>query len=117
MFSRSALKALLDVCMTELSQTNGLRHSSAQFIRKRPSSVLNNYRGFSPMNCIGKLFASIITARLQGYLEATGMIGAKQAGFTKGFGYEDRIFLLSKTVSIFLNPKKRLLFSLIMKRI
>ena len=94
--------------MIELSQTIGLRQYSAQFIRKGPPSVLNNHRGISQLNCIGKLLASIITARLQGHLEATGMIGAKQAGSTntKGLVCEDRIVLLSKTVSIYLNPKK-----------
>ena len=75
--------------------------------KKGPPSDPNNYRGISLINCIGKLFASIITARLQGYLEANGSIGAEQAGFRSGFGCEDHTFLLSKIVSIYLNQKTR----------
>ena len=77
--------------------------------KKGPPSDPNNYREISLINCIGKLFACIITTRLQGYLEANGIIGAEQAGFRRGFGCEDYTFLLSKIVSIYLNQKKKTL--------
>ena len=81
--------------------------------KKGPPLDPNNYRGISLINCIGKIFASIITARLQEYLENNCSIGPEQAGFRKGFGCEDHILLLSKIVSIYLNQKKRLYVALI----
>ena len=41
----------------------------------------HNYRGITLLSCLGKLFTSVIDARLTAYLESTWVLGDEQAGF------------------------------------
>ena len=60
--------------------------------KKGPMTDPNNYRGISLINCIGKVFSSIISARIKHYLDLTNRIGSEQAGFRKGHGCENHTF-------------------------
>ena len=45
----------------------------------------NNYRGISLINCICKVFTSVISARITRYCDSVQLIGNEQAGFRKSF--------------------------------
>ena len=76
--------------------------------KKGDTSDPNNYRGVSLINCICKIFTSLIGTRIRNHLDATGTIGNEQAGFRKGISCQDQIFLLSKIVAFYLTKRKRL---------
>ena len=76
--------------------------------KKGDTSDPNNYRGVSLINCICKIFTSLIETRIRNHLDATGTIGNEQAGFRKGISGQDQIFLLSKIVDFYLDKRKRL---------
>ena len=76
--------------------------------KKGDTSDPNNYRGVSLINCICKIFTSLIETRIRNHLDATGTIGNEQAGFRKGISCQDQIFLLSKIVDFYLTKRKRL---------
>ena len=61
----------------------------------------------SLINCIGKVFSSIISTRIKHYLDLTNRIGSEQAGFRKGHGCEDHTFALTKILSSYLANGKR----------
>ena len=63
--------------------------------KKGPMTDPNNYRGISLINCIGKVFSSILSTRIKLYLDLTNRIGSEQAGFRKGHSCEDPTFSLS----------------------
>ena len=67
----------------------------------------NNYRGISLINCIGKVFSSILSTRIKHYLDLTSRIGSELAGFRKGYGCEDHTFSLTKILSLYLANGKR----------
>ena len=75
--------------------------------KKGPMTDPNNYRGISLINCIGKVFSSIISTRIKHYLDLTNRIGSEQAGFRKGHGCEDHTFALTKILSSYLANGKR----------
>ena len=54
----------------------------------------DNYRGITLLSCLGKLFTSILNARLTAFAEAIGLVKENQAGFRKGYSTIDHIFLL-----------------------
>ena len=66
-----------------------------------------NYRGISLINCIGKVFSSIISTRIEHYLDLMNKIDTEQAGFRKGYGCEDHTFSLTKILSLYLANGKR----------
>lgn len=78
------------------------------FKNKGDKNDPDNYRGISLLSCIGKLFTATINARLNGYLEAVGLLGEEQAGFRYGYSTTDHIFVLHSLIDIYLHSKKRL---------
>jgi hypothetical protein len=54
----------------------------------------SNYRPITLMSVVGKLFGSIVNARLQDFSERTGSIADEQGGFRPKRGTSDQIFLL-----------------------
>jgi hypothetical protein len=58
-----------------------------------------NYRPITLMAVMGKLFGSIINARLQDFSERTGSISDYQGGFRRGRGTNDQIFLLREILA------------------
>ena len=57
---------------------------------------------------MGKPFTSCIHNRINEFLDATGTIGAKQAGFRAEFGTTGQIFALHTIINLYLSEKKRL---------
>ena len=76
--------------------------------KKGGKSNTDNYRGITIMSCLGKLFTSVINARLTKFVENIELIGAEQAGFRKGFSTADHIFTFKCILDLYLSRKKKL---------
>ena len=68
----------------------------------------NNYRGITILSCFGKLFTSVLSNRIQKFIEDTEILGPEQAGFRKGFSTIDNLFVLYGIIDTLLINKKRL---------
>ena len=68
----------------------------------------NNYRGITLLNCMGKLFTSILNDRLKQYFEANHLIDETQAGFKQEYSTLDHIYLLKCIIDMFKWRKKKL---------
>jgi len=58
-----------------------------------------NYRPITLLSVVGKLFGSIVEARLSDWSEATGVIVDEQGGFRRSRGAPDQVFLLREAIS------------------
>lgn len=59
-----------------------------------------NCRPISLLNCILRVFTSIISARIQHWIDEKGILGEEQFGFRKGRGCREAIFTLQAAISI-----------------
>ena len=67
--------------------------------KKGPMTDTNNYQKISLNNCIRKVFSSLISTRIEHYLDLTNRIGSEQAGFRKRNGCKDHTVSLTKISS------------------
>jgi hypothetical protein len=58
-----------------------------------------NYRPITLLAVVGKLFGSVINARLQDFSEATGSIADEQGGFRRKQSTADQIFILREVLA------------------
>ena len=70
----------------------------------------DNYRGITILSCLGKLFTSVINARLNRYSNEVNLLNENQTGFRKGYSTLDHIFLLKNIIDILVNQCKQKLF-------
>ena len=68
----------------------------------------NNYRGITIISCLGKLFTSILNARLLAWDKDYSIITDAQFGFKPGLGTSDAIFVLQSLINRTLKNRKRL---------
>ena len=68
---------------------------------------VNNYRGITLLSCLGKLFTSVINARLYSYLTEANILGNEQAGFRPKHSTLDHIFALHVLSNYYVNEKKQ----------
>ncbi|MCG7875153.1 MAG: reverse transcriptase family protein [Candidatus Thiodiazotropha endolucinida] len=68
-----------------------------------------NYRPITILSCFGKLFTSILNARLHKFLELNNILEENQAGFRTGYTTTDHIFVLHSLIEL-LKVKKTKLF-------
>ena len=73
----------------------------------------NNYRGISLASCVCKLFASVLTERIQKDLEKRGALGLEEAGFRNNTGCIDHVSIISSIMSTYLAQKKKLFVTII----
>ena len=78
------------------------------FKNKGSTDDPNNYRGITILSCFGKLFTSVLSNRIQKFIEDSGVLGPEQAGFRKGFSTIDNLFVLYGIIDTLLINKKRL---------
>ena len=94
-----------------LYQTLGLRELLYQFIKINlgdPASP-DNYRGITILNCFGKLFTTILSNRLNSYLDNMSILCEEQAGgFRKHYSTTDHIFNLKCLIDMYLRCNKTL---------
>lgn len=62
--------------------------------KKGDPSLLDNYRGIAVGNALGKLYSTLLDARLSTFAEATGLRAQGQSGFRKGRGTMDNVYIL-----------------------
>lgn len=62
--------------------------------KKGNPKLADNYRGLSIMGALPKLYATIMSTRLDSELDASGLRAPTQAGFRQGARLEDNILLL-----------------------
>ena len=70
----------------------------------------NNYRGISVTSCLGKLFNSLLTSRLNNYLESNNLLSPFQAGFRKNHRTTDNIFVLKTLINKYIHKSNKDLF-------
>ena len=80
---------------------------------KGDSKSPENYRPITILSCFGKLFTSILNARLNKFLDAHNILEENQAGFRAGYSTMDNIFVLHALTEISKTQKKKLFCSFI----
>ena len=76
-------------------------------IFKNKGSVCDpkNYRGIALLPVIGKVFSSILNARLVSWAESNNKIDDRQAGFRRGYCTLDNIFIIDTLMTIYKKKK------------
>ena len=69
---------------------------------------VENYRGITLLSVIGKLFTNILNTRLNDWAENYHVYVEAQAGFRKGMGTMDNIFVMHSLISHCINTNKKL---------
>ena len=69
---------------------------------------VENYRGITLLSVTGKLFTNILNTRLNDWAENYHVYVEAQAGFRKGMGTADNIFILHSLISHCVNNNKKL---------
>ena len=80
---------------------------------KGDSKSPENYRPITILSCFGKLFTSILNARLNKFLDAHNILEENQAVFRAGYSTMDHIFVLRALTEIAKTQKKKLFCSFI----
>ena len=62
--------------------------------KKGDPSSLDNYRGIAVGNALGKLYSTLLDARLSTFAEANGLRAQGQSGFRQGRGTMDNVYIL-----------------------
>jgi hypothetical protein len=70
----------------------------------------SNYRGITLLSCIGKVFTSLISRRLNKYVENFELLGEEQAGFRKNHSTVDHLLVLYGLIDIYVKKEKKKLF-------
>jgi hypothetical protein len=68
----------------------------------------SNYRGITVMNCIAKLFNSILNNRLVMFMEHKKLLSKSQIGFKKNARTADHIFVLKTLINKYVKNKGKL---------
>jgi hypothetical protein len=78
--------------------------------KKGDPNVAQNYRGLSFIDCVAKIYSSLLHDRLNAWVNERDLLVEYQAGFRKGYSTIDNIFTLSNLVKLRLNFKRGKLF-------
>lgn len=76
--------------------------------KKGDINDVKNYRGLSFIDCISKLFTSLLNNRLYSWIQNNDILTEFQAGFRKGFSTVDNIFSLSNMIHLRFKQKEKL---------
>ena len=76
--------------------------------KKGSTDNVENYRGITLLSIVSKLFSNILNLRLDKWAEDYHVYVEAQAGFRKGMGTIDNIFILHSLISHCVNEKKML---------
>ena len=76
--------------------------------KKGSTENVENYRGITLLSTVSKLFSNILNIRLDEWAENYHVYIEAQAGFRKGMGTTDNIFILHSLISHCVNEKKKL---------
>ena len=73
---------------------------------------VNNYRGISLADSIGKIYCCLLNRRLQKWSNENDLIDEAQAGYRKGYSTIDNVFTLQGLIQKYLSKKKGRIYSL-----
>ena len=79
--------------------------------KKGPKSEPSNYRGVTLMSCLGKLFLSILNARLLKYAIDNKILSKKQLGFLAGNRTSDAHIIIHNMIQKYCHKKGKHIFS------
>jgi hypothetical protein len=79
--------------------------------KKGDLNNVQNYRGLSFINCISKLYTSLLHYRLSEWVNYRGLLIEYQAGFRKGYSTVDNLFNLTSMIKLRLSTKGNKLYS------
>ncbi len=68
----------------------------------------DNFRAITLISCLGKLFTSVINARLNKFSDELSIISENQAGFRRGYSTTDNVFVLHALIDLYFSFGKRL---------
>jgi len=68
----------------------------------------DNYKAFTLISCLGKLFTSIINSRLTFLANEFEIISRCHSGFRKGYSTTDNIFIMHALISLYFSFEKKL---------
>ena len=79
-------------------------------IYKNKGDIKNveNFRPITILSCLGKLFTSMLNNRLTEFVDKNNELSENQAGFRKGYGTTDHIFVLNSLIEIMKKTKQKL---------
>lgn len=83
------------------------------FKRKGDPSKPENYRPITILSCFGKLFTSILNARLHRFLDFNTILEENQAGFRAGYSTMDHVFVLHSLIELLKYKKMKLFCSFV----
>jgi len=81
--------------------------------KRGDNSVPDNYRGISLISIFSKVFLHIVHSRLQTWVGENDIIVEEQAGFRRGYGTVDNIFVLRGVIDRYLSRHKKLFVAFI----
>ncbi|CAB0004933.1 unnamed protein product, partial [Nesidiocoris tenuis] len=81
------------------------------FKKKGDPGDAANYRGLSFVNCLSKLFTSLLANRLSLFVNEGGLLSECQNGFRKGYSTVDAIFTLCDVVRLRLSRPRGKLYA------
>ncbi len=67
-----------------------------------------NYRGIALLSCLGKLFTSLLNNRITDFVESNKILIENQAGFRRGYGTVDHIFVFKCLIDILGSDRRKL---------
>ena len=103
----------LDFQLRSVAWLLAWRGSTAYIQNKGDSKSPENHRPITILSCFGKLFTSILNARLNKSLDAHNIFEENQAGFRADYSTMDHIFVLHALTEIAKTQKKKLFCSFI----
>jgi len=107
------LTSLFNYILTHENIPKGWTESETIMIFKKGDEYdPNNYRPISLLNTTLKLFTQILADRITKWSNDKNLIPEAQAGFRKGRGCEDQIFVLNSAIQIAVNSDKKKMFTL-----
>jgi len=76
--------------------------------KKGDPTEASNYRGIAFLNCVMKIYTSIILKRLTNWVAKKNLLSEFQFGFRSGYSTVDSIFVLTSIAKSFLLDKRKL---------
>ena len=96
---------IFDKCIAPISWSVGA--IAPIFKNKGSSKYSKNYRAFTLLSCLGKIFTGILNNRLASLSDEIGLLSSAQAGFRNAHSTADNIFILHSLINLYLSKKKK----------
>lgn len=107
--TKDAIRGIMNRCLLGEDVPDEWREARIHPIHKKGDpKVASNYRGIAISNAMYKLYANILYARLQRYVDANNLLPDTQNGFRPKRSAIDNIYVLNHTIGKTLRRNKRL---------